>query len=203
MTDTRRYPAHVFWSEEDAGYIALATDLPGCSAFGETQDAALAELQDAIDAWVEAQRSAGNRIPQPSTPAQEHSGKVLVRMPRSLHASLALNAKIEDVSLNHFIVHLLSSGNERHSANSAARLIIGASGNVALSTDGCAFNPDQWSLTNMVLLGVNDYTDAADRYRGLTIEPHGSFRMSTRIPSAGFASTVRTSKEKMQVERDG
>src|SRR5437879_583611 len=79
MTDTRRYPAHVFWSEEDAGYIALATDLPGCSAFGETQDAALAELQDAIDAWVEAQRSAGNRIPQPSTPAQEHSGKVLVR----------------------------------------------------------------------------------------------------------------------------
>ena len=34
MTDTHRYPAHVFWSESDKGFIAVAPDLPGCSAFG-------------------------------------------------------------------------------------------------------------------------------------------------------------------------
>jgi predicted RNase H-like HicB family nuclease len=65
MTEAQRYPAHVFWSEEDEGYIALAIDLPGCSAFGDTQPEALAELQDAIAAWIEAHRSAGNAIPAP------------------------------------------------------------------------------------------------------------------------------------------
>ena len=66
-TDTHRYPAHVFWSEEDEGFIAIATDLPGCSAFGDTQDEALKQLQDAIAAWIGAQRSAGNPVPAPSS----------------------------------------------------------------------------------------------------------------------------------------
>ena len=39
----------VFYSSEDEGYIAVAIDLPGCSAFGETEDAALAELKIAIE----------------------------------------------------------------------------------------------------------------------------------------------------------
>ena len=111
MTDTHRYPAQVFWSEADQGFIAIATDLPGCSAFGETQQDALEELQDAIHAWTQAARAAGNPIPQPSPPAGDHhhSGKVLVRMPRRLHAELARAAKHEEVSLNHYIVYLLSS----------------------------------------------------------------------------------------------
>jgi predicted RNase H-like HicB family nuclease len=53
----------VFWSDEDDGFIALAPDLPGCSAFGETQPEALAQLQDAIAAWIEATRAAGNPVP--------------------------------------------------------------------------------------------------------------------------------------------
>ena len=41
----RRYPANVFWSEEDEGFIALAPDLPGCTAFGASQAKALDELK--------------------------------------------------------------------------------------------------------------------------------------------------------------
>ena len=48
MTDTSRYPAYSFWSVEDDRFIALALDLPGCSAFGTTQAEALSELQSAI-----------------------------------------------------------------------------------------------------------------------------------------------------------
>jgi predicted RNase H-like HicB family nuclease len=110
MTDAHLYPTHVFWSDEDEGYIAVATDLPGCSAFGDTQSEALRELQDAIAAWIEAQQAVGNPVPEPSRPSREYSGKVLLRMPRSLHAKLALAASDEDVSLNQYIVHVLSAG---------------------------------------------------------------------------------------------
>ena len=111
MTDTDRYPAHVFWSENDKGFVAVVPDLPGCSAFGQTQREALEELQDAIHAWIEAAQAAGNPIPEPSAPAADHlhSGRVLLRMPRRLHAQLAQAAKCEGVSLNQYLVYLLSS----------------------------------------------------------------------------------------------
>lgn len=115
MTGANRYPANVFWSDEDAGYIALATNLPGCSAFGETQQEALTELQRAIAAWIQAARAAGNPIPEPSPPAADisYSGKILVRMPKSLHAQLTRAAKNEGVSLNQHIVFLLTSATTR------------------------------------------------------------------------------------------
>ena len=68
MTEAQRYPAHVFYSEEDEGFIAIAPDLPGCSAFGDTQEEAVGELRDAIVAWQIAARNAGNPVPEPSKP---------------------------------------------------------------------------------------------------------------------------------------
>jgi hypothetical protein len=41
VTAVNRYPAQVFWSEEDEGFIAVAPDLPACSAFGASQEEAL------------------------------------------------------------------------------------------------------------------------------------------------------------------
>jgi predicted RNase H-like HicB family nuclease len=69
LNEAQRYPAQVFFSEEDEGFIAVAPDLPGCSAFGDTQEQALAELRDAIVAWQLAAERAGNPIPAPSRPA--------------------------------------------------------------------------------------------------------------------------------------
>jgi predicted RNase H-like HicB family nuclease len=65
--EAKRYPAHVFWSDDGNGFIALAPDLPGCSAFGESRFEALSELVDVIEAWIAAARAAGNPIPEPST----------------------------------------------------------------------------------------------------------------------------------------
>jgi predicted RNase H-like HicB family nuclease len=66
MVDAFRYPIQVFWSEDDAGFIAAVPDLLGCSAFGETQVEAVNEVKDAIAAWIEAMTAAGNPIPLPS-----------------------------------------------------------------------------------------------------------------------------------------
>ena len=111
MKTKHRYPAQVFWSDEDQCYIAGATDLPGCSAGGETQADALSELEHAIQAWIEAAGSAGNHIPRPSNPAvkSQYSGRLVLRMPKAQHAKLAAKAAAEGVSLNQLIVYLLAS----------------------------------------------------------------------------------------------
>jgi predicted RNase H-like HicB family nuclease len=110
--DPARYPIEVHYSEEDGGFIALARDLPGCSAFGKTQARAVAEIRDAITAWQCAAAAANNPIPNPSRLVQDQlpSGRLLVRLPRSLHASLIDGAKDESISLNQYIVSLLSAG---------------------------------------------------------------------------------------------
>lgn len=59
------YHINIFYSEEDAGYIADIPDLISCSAFGNTPDAALAELELAKTAWLEAARTSGKPIPEP------------------------------------------------------------------------------------------------------------------------------------------
>jgi predicted RNase H-like HicB family nuclease len=63
-----RYPKQVFWSEEDDAFVALAPDLPGCSALGASEAEALLELEGAIAAWIGAARAAGNSIPRASRP---------------------------------------------------------------------------------------------------------------------------------------
>ncbi|MDM7461124.1 MAG: type II toxin-antitoxin system HicB family antitoxin [bacterium] len=59
------YHINIFYSEEDEGYIADIPDLPGCSAFGETPEEALQEVQIAKQAWLAAARDAGKPIPAP------------------------------------------------------------------------------------------------------------------------------------------
>lgn len=59
------YHINIFYSEEDEGYIADIPDLKTCSAFGKTPVEALAELQIAKEAWLEAARSEGKGIPRP------------------------------------------------------------------------------------------------------------------------------------------
>lgn len=106
----RNYPAKVFWSQEDEGFIALAPDLPGCSAWGQTEAEALTELRSAIAAWIAAAQSAGNPVPLPTVETEpDVSGKLLLRLPKSLHASLIRSAATEGVSLNQHLVALLAS----------------------------------------------------------------------------------------------
>ncbi len=57
------YHINIFYSEQDGGYIADIPDLDSCSAFGETPEQALKELEAAKEAWLEAARQAGKPIP--------------------------------------------------------------------------------------------------------------------------------------------
>ena len=59
------YHINIFYSEEDGGYIADIPDLESCSAFGDTPEQALAELERAKQAWLETVRETSKPIPPP------------------------------------------------------------------------------------------------------------------------------------------
>ena len=61
----RDYHINIFYSEDDEGYIADIPDLEACSAFGETPDEALREVQKAKKLWIEAAQAKSKAIPLP------------------------------------------------------------------------------------------------------------------------------------------
>jgi predicted RNase H-like HicB family nuclease len=61
----RDYHINIFFSEEDNGYIADIPDLDACSAFGETPQEALQEVEVARELWLAAARAEGKPIPEP------------------------------------------------------------------------------------------------------------------------------------------
>jgi predicted RNase H-like HicB family nuclease len=59
------YHINIFYSEEDQAYIADIPDLKYCSAHGETQEEALAEVLVAKALWLEVAEETGVPIPEP------------------------------------------------------------------------------------------------------------------------------------------
>ena len=102
------YPVTLVRDETDgAEWVATVDVLPGCNARGSTPDEALERVASAVAEWVEAAGREGKEIPEPKS-AQSHSGRLLLRMPQTLHAELARAAERERVSLNQFITDALS-----------------------------------------------------------------------------------------------
>lgn len=106
-----KYPIEVFWSDEDEGYVAVVPDLPGCNAWGKTEIEAIGEAHDAIAAWIKAAKAMKRSIPSPSRRGNEtaYSGKFLMRVPKRLHAEMAKAAKAQGVSLNQYVLYLLTA----------------------------------------------------------------------------------------------
>jgi predicted RNase H-like HicB family nuclease len=53
-------------AEDGGGFLATVPDLPGCMSDGETPEEALANVRDAVEAWIEAARALGRAVPAPS-----------------------------------------------------------------------------------------------------------------------------------------
>ena len=61
-----KYRIVINWSHEDSVFIAEAPELPGCMAHGNSQQAALAEIDQAIALWIETAREFGDPVPEPT-----------------------------------------------------------------------------------------------------------------------------------------
>ena len=89
--------------ESDGSFRAEIMEFPGCIALGSTPAQALATLEEVAESWIEAALGQGQDIPEPMENL-EYSGKLVVRLPKSLHRRAAQAAEREGVSLNSFIV---------------------------------------------------------------------------------------------------
>jgi len=102
------YPFNVI-ADPDGGYVIEFPDLKGCLSQADTLDEVASMAEEARSLWIEAAYEHGINIPLPSYP-EEYSGKFVVRLPRSLHRRLAESAERDGVSLNQYVVMLLSGG---------------------------------------------------------------------------------------------
>lgn len=97
----------------DVTWLAEIEELPNCSARGATPEEAVRRVWDAAEGRLgqAKEREGGGDGKQPTTAAR-HSGKLLVRMPATLHDELARAAESEGVSLNQLITGALAGAVE-------------------------------------------------------------------------------------------
>lgn len=99
------YPVEVKHDED--GWFAKVVDLPGCMTWADTLEDLWPMVEDAKHGWIEDALENGDPIPEPRE-ATDFSGKVNLRMPRSLHRDLVRRAEAEGVSLNQYMTIALA-----------------------------------------------------------------------------------------------
>lgn len=92
---------------DEGGFVVSYPDLPGCITCGKTVERAIANAQDAKKTWLEAALEEGIEIHEPDS-LEEYSGQFKLRLPRSLHRSLAEHSQREGISMNQYCVYLLA-----------------------------------------------------------------------------------------------
>ena len=93
--------------ESGAYFHAMILELDGCQSTGSTFQEAYDGLQEAMEGWLESKLEAGFTVPLPLD-TEKYSGRFVVRLPKSLHARLAMEAEREGVSLNQYTLYKLS-----------------------------------------------------------------------------------------------
>ena len=88
-------------------YYARVLELDGCQSTGDTFEEAYENLRDAMEGWIESKLEGGFEVPLP-VGYDDFSGKFVVRIPKSLHYRLSVEAEQEGVSLNQYALYKLS-----------------------------------------------------------------------------------------------
>ena len=138
---------HIELVEDAPGgrWTAQVAEMPDCTAQGDTADEAARRVQGAMRERTASRAAKDTEKTKPRSTAT-YSGRLLIRMPQSLHADLAQAAEREDVSLNQFITNSLSSAVRwRRSDRLAAEALPGAAPQPAAR---------KALLANVVLLAV-------------------------------------------------
>lgn len=90
------------------GYTVTVQEFPGCIAEGDTAEEALANFDRAADSWVHVSLMNGQEIREPID-FGGCSGKIALRIPRSLHQNVAELAELEGSSINQVLTAAIAA----------------------------------------------------------------------------------------------
>jgi antitoxin HicB len=107
--------------DDGGGWLAEAIELPGCVSDGDSPAEAIQNLESAKEAWITTALAKGMFISEPQIESEpEYNGRITMRFPKSLHRKTAEAAKNEGMSLNAYLIYLIS---ENHTAAMASKAL--------------------------------------------------------------------------------
>ena len=101
------YRLEIIPDPDEGGFVASYPELRGCLTCGDTIESVAANAEDCKRAWLIAAMEDHLEIPEPSD-VSEYSGQFKLRIPKSLHKSLAEHSKAEGISMNQYCLYLLT-----------------------------------------------------------------------------------------------
>ncbi|SCL87983.1 putative protein encoded in hypervariable junctions of pilus gene clusters [Sporanaerobacter sp. PP17-6a] len=93
--------------ESGSYYYGQVLELDGCQSTGETFEDAYNSLREAMKGWMGVKLEHGDPIPG-AMRDEKYSGKFVLRVPKSLHKRLSIEAQQEGISLNQYALYKLS-----------------------------------------------------------------------------------------------
>ena len=110
MVSVNDYKIEITPSNEE-GYIATIPAL-GCIGDGETVQSAIDDVYEVGKEWLRIAQEEGRAVPKPELSRDElvYSGKFTVRVPKTLHKQLVMQASSEGISLNQLINDYIAMG---------------------------------------------------------------------------------------------
>lgn len=89
-------------------FEAKVKELPDVAEYADTYEEAYLLAIDSIETTAEALAEQGKVMPSPILENDDFSGRVTLRMPKSMHAALSSWSESEDISLNQLLVNCLA-----------------------------------------------------------------------------------------------
>ena len=122
MNDLSAYPFELrpLTVDEGGGFLISYPDFSECIADGETVEETIANGRSALAATIDALTAGGFPVPAPNSGGAA-SGKFVARVPKTIHAQLAVRAKAEGVSLNTLVLAFIAEGLGRRAERRSAR----------------------------------------------------------------------------------
>ncbi|MBQ7300441.1 MAG: toxin-antitoxin system HicB family antitoxin [Clostridia bacterium] len=110
------YRMEIIPDTAEGGYVVRFPELPGCLTCADTLEEAVRNAADCKKEWLTAAMEDGIDIPEPVS-EDEYSGQFKLRIPKSLHKSLAEHSKAEGISMNQYCLYLLAKNDASFRTN--------------------------------------------------------------------------------------
>lgn len=101
------YGIEIIRDANEGGYVLSIPDLKGCMTCADSLEEGMEMLEDAKKQWLSAALESGYEVPEPNAP-ERYSGQFKLRLPRSLHRTLAEKSRQEGISMNQYCLYLIS-----------------------------------------------------------------------------------------------